>query len=104
MEIRIKRIDKDTIKVSWGNEFLEISQTSESWNNKGINTFLINLVTDNPNNSQLTIIYDIQLKEKDEIYSYIVQLFEKFIIEVNKKNEINQQQIITKESEKSLNG
>ncbi|TCG11571.1 hypothetical protein [Mycoplasma todarodis] len=73
--------EKNEILVSFGKEVLEVSETSQDWNNQGINNFLIKLASATPDKETMVIDYD----EEDEnaVYKHIVQLFKSFTDEYN---------------------
>ncbi len=73
--------EKHEILVSFGKEVLEVSETSQDWNNQGINNFLIKLASATPDKE--TIVLDYNKEDKDTVYKHVVQLFESFINEYN---------------------
>ncbi len=73
--------EKNEILVSFGKEVLEVSETSQDWNNQGINNFLIKLASATPDKE--TIVLDYDENDENAVYKHVTQLFESFIKEYN---------------------
>ncbi len=73
--------EKNEILVSFGKEVLEVSETSQDWNNQGINNFLIKLASATPDKE--TMVIDYNKDDENAVYKHIVQLFKSFTEEYN---------------------
>ncbi len=73
--------EKNEVLVSFGKNVLEISDTSQDWNNQGINNFLIKLASATPDGEKMVIDYDSE--DENTVYKYIYELFKSFINEYN---------------------
>lgn len=86
MQLKIENIDNKKYQVSFGKNKLEISETSNKWNNEGINEFLIDLATKTPDDEQINIECNQDLVKTDKVYEHIVELFEEFASRFNELN------------------
>ncbi|CAM9134816.1 hypothetical protein [Mycoplasma todarodis] len=73
--------EKNEILVSFGKEVLEVSETSQDWNNQGTNNFLIKLASATPDKE--TIVLDYDKDDENAVYKHVIQLFESFTKEYN---------------------
>lgn len=84
MKLKLILKNEKEIIAQFGNEELEINETSENWNTEGINKFLINLATKTPNKEKIEIEYDEKLSEENKTYKHIIFMFKEFQNEYNK--------------------
>ena len=68
--------DEKKILISFDNNILEVSDTSNNWNNEGINQFLIKIAAKIKFDTSLEIDYE--KENQDPIYNFVVDLFKKF--------------------------
>ncbi|MEG0879572.1 MAG: hypothetical protein RSE95_02800 [Malacoplasma sp.] len=75
--------DETKIIVSYGERKTDliISENSDNWNSKGINTFLINLASSVPPEEKIELSFDEKIEDED--FKQIVMLFKTFANEYN---------------------
>ncbi len=77
------------IKVLCGNYSLDVSKTSEMWNNHGINEFLVNIGAAITGNQKFNVVY--QQDIQSPVYKHVCNLFINFADEYNKHVELEMQ-------------
>lgn len=88
MKLIIKQ-NENIIRVSFANEFLEISENSNQWTTEGINKFLIQLASKTPDGEEIELEFD--ETKQDQIFLHVVDLFSEFAKEYNHKTKIDNQ-------------
>lgn len=92
MELIIKKInDEKKYVVCFAKQQLEVSETSENWNNEGINQFLIQLATKTPAGENIDVMFDENLFKTDKVYKHVVELFGEFVKKFNELNIVEEE-------------
>lgn len=94
MELTIKKANEEKkYVVCFAKQQLEVSETSETWNNEGINQFLIQLATKTPDGENIEIKFDENLYKTDKVYKHVVELFNEFVKKFNEINKVEDKHV-----------
>lgn len=84
----IENNDNNVVVVKCGSYKIDVSSNSNEWNNEGINKFLVNISVAIPNNEKF-LISEFNNNSKNDIYRFVWELFNDFVIEYNKTIELS---------------